>query len=100
MKKKPVVKKKEKRSSAEKRIIVAEKKQAVNKAFKSKTRTAMRIFEDNLKLGHQDNLESALRSVYSLMDKGVKRGVFTRNKAARVKAQVYSRKEKSCVVSS
>ncbi len=47
----------------------------------------MRSFEEALQSNDKDQAKVALNSVYSLMDKGVKRGIFKQNKAARIKSR-------------
>ncbi|MCH9608463.1 MAG: hypothetical protein S4CHLAM45_10390 [Chlamydiales bacterium] len=76
---------KKKRPTALKRDITNEKKRLVNKAFKSKVHTAMRNFQESLKENDPDAVQTNLSAVYSLMDKGVKRGIFKKNKASRTK---------------
>ena len=79
--------KKTRRPTALKRDIQNEKRKLVNKVFKSKVRTAMRAFELALTANDSDNLNACLNSVYALMDKGVKRGIYKLNKASRVKSR-------------
>lgn len=81
-------KKKEKRPSALKRDIQGERNQLRNRAFKSKVRTAVRIFEEALSTKQAQNASSTLNEVYSLMDKGVKKGIYKKNKADRTKARM------------
>jgi len=80
-------KKKVKRPTAQKRDIRNSKRRLLNKSFKSQVRTAMRSFEDALKAKDKDQIQQALNGVYSMMDKGVKRNIYKRNKAARIKAR-------------
>ncbi len=80
---------KKKRPTALKRDIQNAKKCVHNKAFKSKVRTALRSFEDAV-TKKQPSKES-LDLVYSLMDKGVKTGIFKQNKANRVKSRLTKR---------
>lgn len=87
MAKEKEVAKKTKRPTAQKRDIRNEKRRQINKSFKSKMRTAMRSFEEALKGQDKNQTQEALNSVYSMMDQGVKRGIFNRNKAARVKSR-------------
>ncbi len=75
--------KKVKRPTAQKRMLRNEKQQERNKMFKSRVRTAVRTLEENIKKGSKEGLEA----VYSLMDKAVKRGIYKRNKAARIKSR-------------
>jgi small subunit ribosomal protein S20 len=81
------VKKKERRPMAEKRMLQNEKKRLVNKAFKSRVRTAVREFEKTLNEKKKEECQTALNQVFSLMDKGVKRGIYKLGKARRVKSR-------------
>jgi len=80
--------KKKKHPTAQKRIIQSQKRRALNRSFKSSVRTAINAFEKALSDGEKEKMQSALNTVYSLMDKGVKKGVYKENKAARVKSHV------------
>jgi len=80
-------KQKKKLPTAEKREIRNSKKRLINKAFKSEVRTTVRNFESALKAQDKEATISALSSLYSHMDLGVKRGVFKANKAGRIKAR-------------
>ncbi|MCC5831622.1 MAG: 30S ribosomal protein S20 [Chlamydiales bacterium] len=80
-------KKKTKRPTAQKREIRNSKRRLINKVFKSQVRTAMRSFEEALKGNDKEKIQQSLNAVYSMMDKGVKRGIYKHNKAARVKAR-------------
>lgn len=80
-------KKKTKRPTAQKRDIRNSKQRLINKVFKSQVRTTMRSFEEALKGNDKEKIQQSLSSVYSMMDKGVKRGIYKHNKAARVKAR-------------
>lgn len=60
-----------------------------NRVFKSKVKTTIRKFEAAV-AGEGDAQES-LKAIYSLMDKGVKKGVFPANKASRTKARMAAR---------
>ncbi|MCP5503991.1 MAG: 30S ribosomal protein S20 [Chlamydiales bacterium] len=59
-----------------------------NSSFKSRVRTAIRSFETALSAKDKDKMQTALKSVYSLMDKGVKQGIYKVNKAARTKSRM------------
>lgn len=91
MAKEAAEKKKEKRPTALKRDDQSEKRRLRNRAFKSQVRTAIREFETNLEKGEADATKASLSTVYSLMDKGVKRGVYKINKASRTKARLTAR---------
>lgn len=79
--------KKVKRPTAEKRDITNEKKRMGNRMFKSQVRTAIKDFEAALSTGETKEAEGAINQVYSMMDRGVKRGVFKQNKANRLKSR-------------
>ncbi len=81
-------KKKTKRPTALKRDIQSEKHRLINKTFKSRVRSAVREFETALTARDQSSLRTTLNEVYSLMDKGVKRGIYKPNKANRTKARM------------
>jgi len=80
-------KKKAKRPTAEKRIIQSDKKRMRNRIFKSRIKSAMKILKTAIEAKDQGQVTEGLNSVYSLMDKGVKLGIYKRNKAARTKKQ-------------
>lgn len=84
-------KKKSKRPTAEKRMKQNEKKRLENKQFKSQVRTAVRRYEDCLTKTDAAKTKEALSLVYSMLDKGVKKGIFKLNKAARTKARLTAR---------
>jgi small subunit ribosomal protein S20 len=83
---------KKRRPSALKRDLQNEKRRLRNRSHKSEVLTAIRSVTASL-----SNKESAeqtkqkLSSLYSLMDKGVKKGVFKANKAARTKSRLAAR---------
>lgn len=84
-------KKKEKRPSALKRDIQHEKRRLRNKSFRSSVRTVVRSFEESVAKGDSASIKSGLSEVYSALDKGVKKGVYTLNKASRTKARLTAR---------
>jgi len=79
---------KKKRPTAVKRMVQSEKRREQNKAFKSRVRTAIRRFEASLTKGDQAQIDQSLSSVYSLVDKAVKLGIFKLNKASRTKSRL------------
>lgn len=79
-----------KRPTAIKREIQNEKRYEINRAFKASVRTAIRQYETALEKDMAEAKES-LQIVYSVMDKGVKRGLFKVNKASRTKSRLTSR---------
>lgn len=80
--------KKKKCPTALKRMKQNKKSNQRNSSFKSRVRTAIRSFETALSSKDKDKMQSALKSVYSLMDKGVKHGIYKENKAARTKSRM------------
>lgn len=84
--------KKTKRPTALKRDIRNEKRRVINKTFKSAIRTGIRKFEKTLTSEKsQDPVQASLNEVYSLLDKGVKRGILKLNQASRKKARLTAR---------
>jgi small subunit ribosomal protein S20 len=83
--------KKTKRPTAAKRMLQSEKGRTANRQFKSQVRTAMRRFEEMLATKDEASVKDALNNVYSLMDKGVKRGTFKLNKSSRTKSRLTAR---------
>jgi small subunit ribosomal protein S20 len=85
-------KKKVKRPTAQKRDMQHEKRRVQNKSFRARVLTAMRSLETSIAQKESGAaLGDKLSAVYSLMDKGVKTGVYTVNKASRVKARLTQR---------
>jgi len=84
--------KKAKRPTALKRHIQSEKRKARNKSFKSKVATAIKALEKSLKTAED---AGKLQDVYSIADKGVKKGILKANKAARIKSRMTKKVAKS-----
>lgn len=82
---------KAKRPTPLKRDMQNEKRRLRNKSFSSSVRTGVRKFEETLAKGDVAAVKESLNEVYSLMDKGVKRGVYKLNKASRTKARLAAR---------
>lgn len=91
MAKAPEKNKKVKRPTAEKRVLQSEKKRLINRAYRAKVHTGIRGFESALKDKNAEEIEKNLSQVYSLMDKAVKKGIFSQNKANRSKARLAAR---------
>ena len=79
------------RPTALKRDIRNAKRREMNKSFKSRVHTAVRSLNTALEGKDQAAITAGLNEVYSMMDKGVKRGIFKPNKAARTKARFAKR---------
>jgi small subunit ribosomal protein S20 len=78
-------------SSAKKREVQDIKKRVANRAFRSKVRSAIKIFTDSVTEGNKEKQMAALSEVYSLVDKGVNKSIFKRNKANRIKERLTAR---------
>jgi ribosomal protein S20 len=81
----------QKRPSAEKRVITSKKKQLRNQSFKSRVKTTLKKFELAVQSGDVASISAGLSSVYSIADKAIKRGIFKKGKADRVKARASGR---------
>ena len=81
-----------KQPSALKRDLQNEKKRLKNRSHKSAVQTAIRSLGDSLnKKESIDKVKTKLDAIYSLMDKGVKKGVFKPQKVARTKSRLATR---------
>ena len=85
---------KKKIPTAVKREKQSKKRNMQHRSFKSRVRTAIRGFEAAFSEKDKEKVQQALATVYSLMDKGVKVGIYKKNKAARTKSKLTIRKEK------
>src|SRR5579872_4553714 len=83
---------KTKRPSAQKRNIQSEKRRLNNRSYRSGVLTAIRIFETSLsQKENTEAIKTKLDAIYSLMDKGVKKGIYKAQKAARTKSRLTAR---------
>ena len=78
---------KTKRPTAQKRDLQNEKRRLQNRAFSSRVKTAVRAFQKDVAEKNVDEAKSRLGALYSLLDKGVKRGIYKLNKVSRLKSQ-------------
>lgn len=76
-----------KRPTAAKRDIQNQKKQLTNKIFKSRVKTAVKTYVSSAEK-KEEQAPALLNSVYALLDKGVKKGIFHINMASRQKAKL------------
>lgn len=83
-------KKKPKRPSALKRDLQNDKRNLRNRAFKSQVKNAIRDLSSSSQESKKD-LPNALKQLYSLLDKGVKKNIFKQNKANRLKSKFASK---------
>lgn len=78
---------KKKAPTALKRVKQSKLKRASHNAFKSRVRTATRSLQTAITEKDKDKSLSLLGQVHSLIDKGVKIGIYKKNKAARDKSR-------------
>ena len=83
--------KKTRRPTAQKRAIQSEARNTRNRVYKSRVRTAERHLEEAIKAGNGAAAKERLDGIYSLMDKGVKKGVLKANAANRTKSRLTAR---------
>lgn len=79
---------KSKRPQALKRDLQSKRRNEENRAYKAKTQTAVRALQKAIAEGNKEGAQSSLDLVFSLMDKGVKTGIFKLNKASRIKSRM------------
>lgn len=89
--------KKTKRPSAEKRNIQSKKRNLCNRMLKARVNSASRSLTQAFAEKDASVIQEKLNEVYSLMDKGVKKGVFKINKASRLKARLSTAAKKASV---
>ena len=82
---------KSKRPTAKKRDIQSAKRRLRNRSFKSKVKTAIRSFEKDVTEKNDESAKARLGVIYSLLDKGVKLGIYKLNKASRDKSRFSNR---------
>ncbi len=77
--------------SALKRARQTEKRTAVNRANRSRLRTALRRFRTALGSGNAENAQQAYSQTASALDKAAKNGVIHQNTASRYKSRLSAR---------
>lgn len=78
--------------SALKRDQQSEKRRLRNKSYRASVLTSVRSLENSINQKEPaEAIKSKLNLIYSLMDKGVKRGVYKAQKAARTKSRLAAR---------
>jgi small subunit ribosomal protein S20 len=80
--------KKTKRPTAKKRDLQNASRNTHNRSYKAKVSTAVRSLKESIEKKDSPTVQIRLQTVYSLMDKGVKTGIFKLNKASRIKARL------------
>lgn len=86
-----------KRPSAEKRSMQSKKRNLSNRTLKARVGSASKSLKKALSQKDTSSIQEKLSEVYSLMDKGVKKGVFKINKASRLKARLSVAAKKASV---
>lgn len=81
---------KQKRPTALKRDLQSQKRNLRNRSFKAKVNSAVRSLQESISQKDSAVAKTKLNDVYSLMDKGVKKGIFKMNKANRVKSRLHA----------
>ncbi len=79
---------KARRPSALKRDIQSEKRRQKNKTYKSTVSSAIKSFQQSVSQKDAAAIQEKYSLVCSLMDKGVKKGIFPKNKANRTKSNL------------
>ena len=74
--------------SALKRVRQTEKRTGVNRANRSRLRTALRSLREALAAGDQKAAETQYRETVSIIDKSVQKGVLHGNAASRYKSRL------------
>lgn len=81
-----------KQPSAKKRDLQSEKRRLRNRSYRATVLTSIRSLESSLtKKDEAATVKEKLNAIYSLMDKGVKSGVYKAQKAARTKSRLAAR---------
>ncbi len=86
---------KTRKPSALKRDLQSEKRRLANRSFRASVLTSIRSLEQSLNQKEpSETIKAKLSAIYSLMDKGVKKGVYKPQKAARTKSRLTARSRK------
>ena len=80
-----------KKPSALKRDIQGEKRRLQNKTYRSAVSSAIKSFQASVSQNDATMIKEKFSQVCGLMDKGVKKGIFPRNKANRTKSSLSSK---------
>jgi small subunit ribosomal protein S20 len=86
---------KQRRPTALKRDLQSQKRNLRNRSFKAEVNTAVRSLQESISKKDSSATKTQLNDVYSLMDKGVKKGIFKMNKANRVKSRLHALTQRS-----
>jgi len=85
------------KKSAKKRILITKRNNLQNRFYKSSVKTLtkrflkdLEIYKASQNINDKEKIQSVLNSIYSLIDKGAKKNIYHKNKAARKKAKLAS----------
>lgn len=91
-------KERKRKPSALKRDQQSLKRQLINRSFKSKVSTAMRTLKASLSQKDGVSAKTSLNAINSLMDKGLKKGIYKLNKVRRVKSRLHAESQRALSV--
>lgn len=91
-------KERKRKPSALKRDQQSLKRQLINRSFKSKVSTAMRSLKASLTQKDGATAKTSLNAINSLMDKGLKKGIYKMNKVRRVKSRLHAEAQRALSV--
>jgi len=81
--------------SAKKRILITKRNNLQNRFYKSSVKTLtkrflkdLEIYKASQSIGDKERVQIVLNSIYSLIDKGLKKNVYHKNSAARKKSKL------------
>ena len=77
-----------KRASTVKRQTQSKRRHILNRSFHSSIRTAIKKFKESAPANDKAKNYEMLSEVYSIVDKGVNKSIFKRNKADRLKERL------------
>lgn len=78
--------------SAKKRDLQNEKRRLRNRSYRASALTSVRSLQASIsKKDSPEAVKEKLDAIYSIMDKGVKKGIFKPQKAARTKSRLAAR---------
>jgi len=74
-----------------KRVRITEKRTAINRARKSRMRTAIKVMRKLLEAKKAPEATAELSKVFSVVDRAAKQGIIKKNTAARYKSRLHKR---------
>lgn len=81
--------------SAEKRVRQSERRRDINRSNRARVRTSIKKLRGALEDGNKQDMNSALPTTISEIDRAVRKGVLHRNAAARHKSRLTARVNKA-----